>query len=78
MAGKTAHARLLCAQFVEADDLGDVSAAIHMRLTRPVTAFASLPLRTLVLCRFGSPVRAVIVAVALRLVTRLACICPNV
>ncbi len=75
VAVQAALTRLLCAQFVEQDDLGDVSAPIHVRFTWSVAAFASLPLRTFMLSSLGAPVRSAVIALGLSLVTSLARVC---
>ncbi len=78
VACQTALARLLCAKRPEEDDLADVAAAFHMRFTGPVAGFASLPLRSFMLSRLGLPVRPMIIARALSLMTSLAGVGANV
>src|SRR5215510_1825561 len=73
MAAQAALGSLLPRQTGEADDLGRIG-RFGVFLTRPVTGLASLPLRTGMLGQVRLPMRSLVKALALLLMTGLACV----
>ena len=70
MAVETSSAGIRGRQFVKADDLCNVTATFDMSLAGPVAGFTALPLRSASLLEVVLPVRSLVEALGLRIVTR--------
>jgi hypothetical protein len=70
MAIETPAADIRRRQLVETDDLGNITAALDVGSAGPVACFTTLPRRSAALLKLVLPVRPMVVALGLRVVTR--------